>query len=180
MSDTVKISKEDQERAASLRQQAADSRKRAAESWERSDTDGFVSQWASNITADELIMKAELIEAGGVYERSVLFDLEGNLVLAKEVETQFGWSWGIMDPDNPRGRFLGWFNPSKARNEETARRNNARKGYYVGRAMIKGYVKIYASGTGLSGAASARPGYAPWIDDETGTYVVTEIIDNGQ
>lgn len=180
MSATRKISQEDQDKANDLRRQAAESAQRARESWERSDTDGFVSQWASNITHDELIMKAELIENGGSYERDLLFDLEGNLILAKEIETKFGYSWMILDPDNPRGSALGWFNESKARNPETKIKNDARKGYYVGRGRVKGYVKIFASGTGLSGAASARPGYAPWINDETGAYVVTEIIDNGQ
>lgn len=180
MSATRQISKEDQERAAALRQQAADSRKRAAESWERSDTDGFVSQWASNITADELIMKAELIEAGGSYERDLLFDLQGNLVLAVEIETRYGWAWMIKDPDNPKGPALGFFNESRAQKRETKIKNDAKKGYYVGRGRVKGYVKIFASGTGLSGAATARPGYAPWRDDETGGYVVTEIVDNGQ
>lgn len=183
MSDTTtttKISKEDQDRANDLRRQAAESRKRSAESWERSDTDGFVSQWASNITADELIMKAELIEAGGSYERDLLFDLDGNLILAKEIQSQYGWAWMILDPDNPTGPALGFFNESKARKPETKIKNDARKGYYVGRGRVKGYVKIFASGTGLSGAASARPGIAPWRDETTGGYVVTEIIDNGQ
>ena len=180
MTATRKISESDQAKANDLRRQAAESAQRARESWERSDTDGFVSQWASNITHDELIMKAELIEDGGSYERDLLFDLEGNLVLAVEIETQYGWAWMIKDPANPRGRALGFFNESKARKPETKIKNDAKKGYYVGRGRIKGYVKIYASGTGLSGAASARPGYAPWIDDETGAYVVTEIIDNGK
>lgn len=179
MSD-AKISQEDQQRADDLRRQAAESRKRAHESWERSDTDGFVSQWASNITSDELIMKAELIEAGGSYERDLLFDLEGNLILAKEIETRYGWTWMILNPDNPKGQALGFFNESKTKSPVTREKNNAAKGYYVGRGMVKGYVKIFASGTGLSGAASARPGIAPWRDDETGGYVVTEIIDNGQ
>lgn len=177
---TFKISDEDQAKADALRQQARDARKRSADSWERSDTDGFVSQWASNITADELIMKAELIEAGGSYERDLLFDLDGNLVMAKEIETRYGWAWMIMDPDNPKGSALGFFNESKARKAETKIKNDAAKGYYVGRGRIKGYVKIFASGTGLSGAASARPGIAPWRDETTGGYVVTEIIDNGK
>lgn len=181
MSDTkIQISDEDQARANSLRQQARDSRKRAQESWERSDTDGFLSQWAGDITARELEMKADLIEAGGVCERPALFDLEGNYVLAKEVETQYGWSWGIMDPNNPRGRFLAWFNESKAKNPETARKNNARKGYYVGTVLAKAYVKIVASGTGLAGAASAYPAVLAWRDEKTGADEIVKILDNGQ
>lgn len=175
-----KISDADRQKADDLRAQARGNRASAQESYERSDTDGFLSQWASGITASELLLKADLIESGGSYERDVLFDLEGNVVLAKEIETRYGWSWMILDPDNPRGSAIGWFNESKAKNPERKRAADARKGYYVGRAMIKGYVKIIASGTGLSGAASAYPGILPWRDETTGGYVVTEIIDNGQ
>jgi hypothetical protein len=178
--DPSKITPEDKAKADDLRRQARESAQRARESWERSDTDGFVSQWASNITHDELMLKADLIEAGGSYERDLLFDLQGNLVLAKEIETRYGWAWMILDPNNPTGPALGFFNESKAQKRETKIKNDARKGYYVGRGMVKGYVKIIASGTGLSGAASARPGVLPWRDETTGGYVVTEIIDNGQ
>jgi hypothetical protein len=178
--DRSKISEADRQKADDLRAQARGNHKSAQESWERSDTDGFVSQWASGITASELLLKADLIESGGSYERDLLFDLQGNLVLAKEIETRFGWAWMILDPDNPKGQALGFFNESQAKNPATKIKNDARKGYYVGRGMVKGYVKIIASGTGLSGAASAYPGILPWRDETTGGYVVTEIIDNGQ
>lgn len=178
---SANITPEDQARADALRQQARDSQRRSHESWERSDTDGFVSQWAGNITAAELELKAQLIEQGGVVETDALFDLEGNYVLAKWVHTEFGGAWGIMDPDNPSGRFLGWFNESKAKNPETARKNNARKGYYVGRIKAKGYVKIVGGGTGLAGAASCYPAMLVWRDENNGgAPIVTEIIDNGQ
>lgn len=175
-----KISAEDKQRADDLRAQARGNLRERYRSQEESDTDGFVSQWASGITAAELEMKADLIESGGSYERDLLFDLDGNLVLAKEIQTRYGWAWMILDPDRPKGPALAFFNESKAKKPETKVKTDARKGYYVGRAMVKGYVKILASGTGLSGAASAYPGILPWRDDETGGYVVTEIIDNGQ
>lgn len=175
-----KISAEDRQRADDLRAQARGNEREKYRSQEESDTDGFVSQWAHGITAQELLLKADLVESGGSYERDLLFDLDGNLVLAKEIETRYGWSWMILDPDNPTGPALGWFNESKAKDPERKRATDARKGYYVGRGMVKGYVKIIASGTGLSGAASAYPGILPWRDETTGAYVVTEIIDNGK
>lgn len=175
-----KISPEDRQRADDLRKQARGNEREKYRSQEESDTDGFVSQWAHGITAAELMLKADLIESGGSYERDLLFDLEGNLVLAKEIETRYGWAWMILDPDNPTGSALGFFNESKAKNPERKIAADARKGYYVGRGMVKGYVKIMASGTGLSGAASAYPGILPWRDETTGGYVVTEIIDNGK
>lgn len=175
-----KISSEDRKRADDLRAQARGNEREKYRSQEESDTDGFVSQWANGIIASELLLKADLIESGGSYERDLLFDLEGNLILAKEIQTRYGWAWMILDPDNPKGSALGFFNESKAKNPATKIQNDAAKGYYVGRGMVKGYVKIIASGTGLSGAASAYPGILPWRDETTGGYVVTEIIDNGQ
>lgn len=176
----VDITPEEQAKADSYREQAKASRQRSYESYQRSDTDGFLSQWASNITADELEMKAELIENGGVIETSALFDLDGNLIFAKEIETRFGWSWMILDPENPKGQAKAWFNPSKAKSESTRRKTNAAKGYYIGRVKAKAYIKIIASGTGMSGAASAYPGHVLWISAETNAPVITEIVDNGQ
>jgi len=174
------ITPEEQAKADSYREQAKASRQRAYESFERSDTDGFMSQWASTITANELDLKAELIEQGGVIETSALFDLSGHLILAKEIETRFGWAWMILDPENPKGQAKAWFNPSKAKSESTRRKTNAAKGYYIGRVKAKAYIKIIASGSGMSGAASAYPGYQLWRNEETGAPEIMEIIDNGQ
>jgi hypothetical protein len=50
------------------REAAKAARQRSIDSFERSDTDGFMSQWASDITADEHLANAEILEAGGVAE----------------------------------------------------------------------------------------------------------------
>jgi hypothetical protein len=161
---------------AQLRKEAAECRRRAYESYERCGEDGFLSQWASNITADELDMEADLIEQGSVSVFTALFTKDGELIKdAREVETRFGWAW-VYKHD---GQSL-WFNPSKARNPETRRVNNAKKGYYLGKVLAKARVKIVASGTGLSGAATARPCVVPDYDTETWQMQVVEIIDNGQ
>lgn len=159
-----------------LREQAKESRRRAYESFVNCDTDGFLSQWASNITADELEMTADLIEAGKVHEFTALFDsVTGDLIPdAREVETRFGWAW--LHKVDGRSQ---WFNPSKAKDPEVRRRNNAKKGYYLGRVLAKARVKIIASGTGLSGAATARPYIVPDYDQENWTLQVVEIVDNG-
>lgn len=47
---------------------AAACRQSAAESFERCDTDGFLSQWASGITAQMHDLQAEIEEAGGLGE----------------------------------------------------------------------------------------------------------------
>lgn len=69
-----------------------------------------------------------------------LFDLDGNLIPARLVDGKFGMSWMVLDDWDGRatGEFL---NPSKARNPETARRNNAKKGFYEGRVRYRGNVR---------------------------------------
>lgn len=158
-----------------LREQAKECRRRAYESFENCDTDGFLSQWASNITADELEMKADLLEKGNVSEFTALFTATGDLIEdARQIQTRYGLAW-MHKVD---GQTV-WFNPSKAKNEDTRRFNNLKKGYCLGRVLAKARVKIVASGTGLSGAASARPYVVPDYDTETWTLQVVEIIDNG-
>jgi hypothetical protein len=53
------------EKANELRQKAAELETRRNESFERCDTDGFVSQWASGLRAEELRTQAEIEENGG-------------------------------------------------------------------------------------------------------------------
>jgi hypothetical protein len=60
--------------AARLREEAAAVDRRVQESWERSDTDGFLSQWAGNLTAQLARAKADLLEAGGVATFPGLYD----------------------------------------------------------------------------------------------------------
>jgi hypothetical protein len=54
------------------------------ESFQRSDTDGFLSQWASGINADLSREKANLLKTGGYSQFPVLCDAEGK-VLAEKV-----------------------------------------------------------------------------------------------
>jgi hypothetical protein len=141
-----------------LRTAAAAADRDAAESFERSDTDGFLSQWASGITARLYRAQAALAEAGGRAAFPALFDTAGNLVPAKLVETRWGMAWGLLPGDDPRGRFTGWFRPSKARSAAVRQANDAARGYQVGRVMAPARAEIMGSGTGLSGAASASVG----------------------
>jgi len=60
--------------AGKLREQAALYRERVEESSQRSDTDGFVSQWASGITARKLDEKVRILENGGYQACSALFE----------------------------------------------------------------------------------------------------------
>jgi hypothetical protein len=162
--------------AAALRTQASEQFAAAEESFERCDTDGFLSQWASSITGRKLMLQAEIEERGGKAEFVALFDLEGALVPAKMIETRYGWSWALLDPKNPRGRFLGFFNPSKASTPEKRRAANAKKGFYLGTVLAPAKAEIMGGGTGLAGAASC---YVGARRTDGGFSADVDIIDNG-
>ena len=77
--------------AEALRQHARELNEAAAESWERSDTDGFMSQWASGLGAQKARMEADLLEQGGVTEfGGIWYDADGNLVPARIITTRWG------------------------------------------------------------------------------------------
>ena len=149
----------------------------AQDSFDRCDTDGFLSQWASGMTGRLHRAKAEIAEQGGKAEFPALFDLAGNLVAAKLVETRYGMSLGILPDDSPDGSFVSWFSPSRARSDKTARANNARKGYYVGSVMAPANARTAGSGTGMSGCLSV---YVQTYRTDGGFSRDVEIVDNGQ
>ena len=124
-------------------EEAADSERRAAESWARSDTDGFMSQWASGTMAREYRTNARLAEQDGYWEFEALFDLDGNHVPTKIVDSQFGWSYGVINPEG--GRYLKFVNPSHAKNPATLRRNMEKKGYRIGTVRAKATVEAVAT-----------------------------------
>lgn len=141
--------------AQTLRDQAAAHRAAASESFERSDTDGFLSQWASDITGRKLSMEADIVEKGGKWTFPALFDADGNLVPAKFVKTQFGYAWGILSDENDlHSRFSGWFSPSKASTPAKRTAANLKKGFRVGIVLAPARAEIGGSGRGLAGAAS--------------------------
>jgi hypothetical protein len=52
--------------ATELRQQATKHAQDAIDSFDRCDTDGFLSQWASGVMSQKKSLEADLLEAGGV------------------------------------------------------------------------------------------------------------------
>lgn len=148
------------------------------ESFERSDTDGFLSQWALDMTARQYDLSAQLADTDGLTEVEALFDLDGNLVNAYHGWGRYGDYWMILDASGTKtGEY---FNPSKARSDTAARKNNAAKGYYVGTAKVPGKATIVSGGTGLSGAASS---YAAIVAADQGNVTketVVQVVDNGR
>lgn len=141
---------EQKAKAAALRQQADDSRRRRQESIERSGiSDGFVSQWASGMSAREYDAKARLLDQGGMeifeglYRRS-----DGVRVRAKLIQSQYGWCWAFCDEDDQfTGRFLS---DSKG----TPRSRMYREGFCKRDELAPAYAKLGGGGTGLAGACS--------------------------
>lgn len=87
-----------EERAEKFEQQAADCLKREAESFERCDTDGYLSQWASSVMATNYKLKAEICRAGGVSEFNGLYKGEQRLK-AKVINGQYGHVWLVHEDD---------------------------------------------------------------------------------
>lgn len=140
---------QDMTNAQDLRNEANVMDAAAEESFQRCDTDGFLSQWALGLGAQERRAQAAILEAGGVSEFAALFDLDGNRVPAKLIDGRFGLCWAICDE---AGKFTGEFVNAFPKREATM----ARKGYREGREMAPARARIVGSGTGLSGAASCH------------------------
>lgn len=162
--------------ATEYRQKAQEARDRSAESFARSDTDGWASQAASDLMARQHDLDAAIAEQGGKWEFDALFDLDGNLVAAKLIDTRFGRAWGILASDDPRADIVRWFNPSQAQNEARARKANAAKGFYIGRVRAAAKARMGGGGRGFAGMASCYP-YAARQDGGFSRDV--EVVDNG-
>jgi len=160
------------EEAARLRAEAARLEREKEESFERCDTDGFMSQWASGVNAQKARLAADIAEQGGTWEFPALFDLDGNPVPAKLIETRYGWAWALLDPENTSGRFLGFFNESYARDEKRRVATNARKGYYVGTVRVPAFAKLAGGNVCTVTAVPVRR--------DGGWSVDAQIVDNGQ
>lgn len=148
---------------AELRAEAAEVDARIARSVEQSDTDGFLSQFASGLTAQKLRAEAALIEAGGTREVPALFNLDGTVASTHYGRGQFGPYWVLNDAATMRfgKRFVS---PSRAQKAATRRRNLRGKGFTIGTIRVDARVEIVGSGTGLSGMASCYVAVVASID----------------
>lgn len=104
-----------------------------ADSFERSGNDGFLSQAAHGALAAAAHMEAELEKNGGRHLAPALFDLDGNMVHAKYVDSKFGRpSWGIWNNPECKGRPIAFVTESSAMSETARAKAIAKKGYTVG------------------------------------------------
>lgn len=134
--------------ATALRQQAIKAQQESHDSFERCDTDGFISQAANDLTARRLNRQATIEENNGMSEFPALFDLEGNWVPAQLIENKFGGqSWLLLDEN---GKSLSIFI-----NAFPARRSTiANKGFVEGSVLRPAVAQICGGGRGFSGMAS--------------------------
>ena len=81
-----------------LRAEAAEGYQRAAESFERCDTDGWLSQWCHTLMADLRSRQADLIDAGK-QARFIGLYLGDRRVAAKLVKTKYGGCWRLREDE---------------------------------------------------------------------------------
>jgi len=99
-----------------FRAMARGSAQRSVDSFERSDTDGFMSQWANDHYASGYRMAAEIADNDGYADFAVVTDLTGAIVPAKMVETQYGTKWLVLDSwdgvyEYGKGNAVAWLTP---------------------------------------------------------------------
>ncbi|ASR84923.1 hypothetical protein SEA_STEVIERAY_71 [Mycobacterium phage StevieRay] len=114
------------------RQLAKESMAASGESWERSDTDGFLSQMAHNANARMYRHLAKLADAGNVAEIPWVFEKIGDdwqpVGEWRWVDGNYGASVRIAR-DGGKGAF---FNPSQAENPSVRQKRDEAKGFRWG------------------------------------------------
>ncbi len=134
----------DQHRAA-----AAADRQAAADSFERSDTDGFLTQWAHGITAREHDLAAAIADKGGLWTFPGLFDTaSGARVEARMVDGKFGRVWAVRRSD---GSVAHWVPAYKSGPRSKARKLGLEERDEL--APAKAITWAPPGARGLSGAA---------------------------
>lgn len=113
--------------AAEYRTAAAAARKAEADSWDRSDTDGFLSQWASKEMARRYDHLAAVAEDGGQMNTLALF-LNGELASTDQRNGTYGLYW-ILNDKAAAAFGKRFFNGSRAKN---ATERDRAKGFTYG------------------------------------------------
>lgn len=141
--------------AEDFRKSAADSKRRSYESFERSDTDGFLSQWANDIGANLDLRKADILDNEGKAYFAGLYDSQGNRVPAKLHTTTFNYrkvtSWMLRD--DAVAKYGRRFIPTGSNS-----RIQKALGLRECGEMAPAWAAIMGEGTGLSGCANAYTG----------------------
>jgi hypothetical protein len=118
--------------ADEYRAQAAAYRASEQESWDRSDTDGFLSQWALSSLANTALYNAKVVEQGFATSY-VIFDLAGKPIATGDDQHEGNWGFYYIVRDDADAERLGRFlTPSSAQKNERRIANDAAKGIRTG------------------------------------------------
>lgn len=117
------------------------------DSFDRCDTDGFVSQFASGINGQLERTRAEIERNDGLAEFDILVDAEGNKVNARIINGKYGPCWAFIG-DN--GRFKGFCGLGE--------KALAKHGYSDSTEIAPAYACLWSppGATGFSGLSSVR------------------------
>jgi len=140
-----------------LDEAAAAHAKAKADSFDRCDTDGFLSQWASGINGELARTKRDILLNGGYAQFRVLCDGEGNVVATKvhHFTNQFSFApesrWRLPDSlaDGLGRRWIPTGDKSRVQK---------RLGLHEETRWFPAYAAIAGGGKGLSGCASCYVG----------------------
>lgn len=136
---------------------------RRVESFDRCDTDGFLSQWAHQMKSQEYAVAAAIADNGGYADFPALFDLAGNIVPAKMVTTKFGTRWLVLDSwagvyEYGQGNAVAWLSIADYDDDGITARSIkalARKGYRYG--FVKMPAVVRGGGNGINVTYYAHP-----------------------
>jgi hypothetical protein len=146
-----------------LREKARQKERDAVESFDRCDTDGFISQWSSGLSAERLYREAQILEDNGLAVFPALFDLDGNYVPARLIDGRYGECWAILDTE---GIFTGEFVTAFPARRATM----AAKGY------LEGYVKRPARAKVASGRGGMATAYVTTYPTDSPVDAPAEIV----
>lgn len=145
--DHVVLTNPNAERVAKLRAKATGNYKEAGDSFDRCDTDGFLSQHSLGITASLYNTQALILENGGA-DFPGLFEGDRR-VNAKIVPGKFGSVWLLSDTEE--ARFGRRFVPTGERS-----RVQKQLGLDQRQEFAPAWAKLESNGTGLSGSVWVR------------------------
>lgn len=155
--------------ATELRKRAGRREQDARDSFDRCDTDGFLSQWAHGLNASKYHLEVSVVENGGLWTFPALFDLEGRLIPAREAHGRYGRFWSLLDAHGNRTGQT--FRESQAQSDDRRIANDRRKGVYVGAVLAPARV-VHRGGNATSVTAVIERADGGWDPDAV-------VVDNG-
>lgn len=157
--DTPRTDEQWRQLADELRGKGVQHRQDAHDSFERCDTDGSMSQWASGLSGSANELAAQIAENHGWIEVKALFTLDGEFLTTDTRQSQFNrYSsyWSIPREHATKLGIKPFVNRSSAKSPITRAKYYASRGFAIGTIRIRPYVTM-AGGNIASVRAIAEP-----------------------